>query len=182
MGARQGVSFISIVLVGAAALLVAGCQSDGAAKAEAEPPAAAARASVPGGLIPGTPAGGLQDWITDVRRGLAAAAERSASDPAGAQRQALELYLTRQEYIEQYYGTGGRLNAGPALGPAVKAAEDRFHEVLQQMRPGAGSAAGGLAGGVARLSAQYDTVLAAAKSAGVPLLPRGDAAAPSGAP
>lgn len=180
MRAAHGWSIISVALAGAAALLAVGCRGDGAARAEAEPPPPAARASMPAGLIAGTPPGGLEDWIADVRRGLTAAAERWADDPAGAQRQALDLYLTRQEYIEQYYGTGGRLNADPALGADVKAAEDRFHEVLQQFRPGSDVAPATRAGGLERLFASYDRVLAAAKSAGVPMVPPGNAAAAPG--
>ncbi|MBX6363951.1 MAG: hypothetical protein IRZ00_08790 [Gemmatimonadetes bacterium] len=175
-----GSSILAVTLAGAAALLAAGCRGGGAARAEAEPPRSAARVAMPAGLIAGTPPGGLEDWIADVRRGLMAAAERWAADSADAQRQALDLYLTRQEYIEQYYGTGGRLAADSALGASVKAAEARFHEVLQQFRPGSGVAPAARAAGLERLFASYDSVLAAAKSAGVPLVPPGNAAAATG--
>ncbi len=157
------------ITVGAAG----GCRGRSAAEAEAapspKPPAAISVA--PSALAPGTPRGGLRDWIGDVRRGLVPIPEEAVRDWSAAQRAALELYLTRQEYIEMYWGSDGKLTRGTALGPAVKEAETRFHDVLQQLLPGKVIQPAVMRVGIDSLSVQYDRVLAAAQRAGVPLDP-----------
>ena len=95
--------------------------------------------SAPTRLAAGTPAGGLRAWIGDVRRGLDGVAATAAVDPERASRTALDLYLTRQEYIEMYWGTAGRLSRGAELGPAVKEAETRFHLLLSRFKKSAGA-------------------------------------------
>lgn len=145
----------------------------GACGAQAPEPAAAGKAAAPvgagaSGVIPGTPAGGLRDWVTDIRRGTADLPARAAVAPGEAQRQALELYIGRQEYIELYYGPGGRRAAGEALGAAVEEAEARFHELLQLLgtpRPDPSR----VSESVAALAAQLERVVVEARAAGVPV-------------
>jgi high-affinity iron transporter len=84
-----------------------------------------------GGLIAGTPDGDLDQWVADIRTGIAPLAEEARTDAGAAQRQALDLYVTRQEYIEMYYGAAGRLKASAALGAQVETAETRFHELMK---------------------------------------------------
>jgi hypothetical protein len=84
-----------------------------------------------GALIPGTPAGDLGDWVSDIRRGIALIPEAMRKDAAAAQRAALDLYVTRQEYAEMYYGVDGRLRATDELASAIETAEERFHELLK---------------------------------------------------
>ncbi len=104
---------------------------------EAAPPAgeqnvgAAAPAHAQAGLIKGTPAGDLDTWVADIRAGIKPLPEAARGDAAAAGRKALDLYISRQEYIEMYYGTGGRLNASAALGEEVEKAETRFHELMR---------------------------------------------------
>ncbi len=91
-----------------------------------------AGATVPaGGLIAGTPDGDLDQWVTDIREGIKPLPQEAVVDGPAAQRKALDLYITRQEYIEMYYGPGGRLGASAELGTEIEAAEARFHELMQ---------------------------------------------------
>ncbi|HKJ93463.1 MAG TPA: hypothetical protein VJ957_09850, partial [Longimicrobiales bacterium] len=82
-------------------------------------------------LIAGTPVGGLADWVADVRQGLSGLATEAVANVSAAQQKALNLYLSRQEYIEMYYGAAGRLSHGGTLGEAVSAAEQQYHRLLQ---------------------------------------------------
>jgi FTR1 family protein len=84
-----------------------------------------------GGLIAGTPEGDLDQWVSDIRLGIAPLPKQARTDVAGAGRKATELYVSRQEYIEMYYGAGGRLKASAALGVEVETAETRFHELMK---------------------------------------------------
>ena len=68
-------------------------------------------------------------WATDIREGIRPLAERVAADPDGARQRAVELYVTRQERIEQAAGPG---TGSPAdLAESVHEAEARFHELMQ---------------------------------------------------
>jgi len=117
------------------------------------------------------PAGGLEDWIADVRRGLERLPAAAAADPAGAQHAALDLYVGRQEYIELFYGPRGRLTAGETLGPAVERAEERFHELLLLLGGSEPPDSAQVRKAVAAVEAEYDRVLEEAVRAGVPLMP-----------
>src|SRR5512142_505360 len=114
--ARAGRRNLMLMLVAA---VVAACQGRDPRTAVAETRTISPGATVPATpfsapttLAAGTPAGGLHDWITDVRRGLQGVTETAAVDPTRASKAALDLYLTRQEYIEMYWGTAGRLSRG----------------------------------------------------------------------
>lgn len=164
-------------LLGLAVLLGASCQGRDPRAAAAETrsgaaaPVPATPAAAPATLAAGTPAGGLADWIADVRHGLAAVTRKAGADPSGASKSALDLYLTRQEYIEMYWGSYGRLNRGSQLGPAVKEAETRFHAILALLQPGRPADAATLRRDVRSLSEQYDQVLALARQSGAVLDP-----------
>lgn len=95
---------------------------------EAAPGQAAASDSL---LIPGTPAGDLADWVRDIRNGIAAIPALAASDRAAAQNMTLDLYITRQEYAEMYFGVDGRQRQSQELAAAIDTAELRFHELLK---------------------------------------------------
>ena len=136
--------------------------------------------SAPTTLAAGTPAGGLRAWIGDVRRGLDGVTATAAGDPERASRTALDLYLTRQEYIEMYWGTAGRLSRGAELGPAVKEAETRFHLLLSRFQAGHRVDPTVLRRDVRSLSEQYDRVLKLAQRSGAVLDPHLAAAASSG--
>jgi hypothetical protein len=68
-------------------------------------------------------------WAEEIRAGIAALPGRVADDPDGARQRAVELYVTRQERIEQTSGPG---TGSPAdLAESVHEAEARFHELMQ---------------------------------------------------
>ena len=97
-----------------------------------QPEAGAAQAAASTtGLIQGTPAGDLDTWVNDIVTGIEPLAAEAKTDGASAQSKALNLYVTRQEYIEMYYGPGGRLKASAELGAAIEDAETRFHELMK---------------------------------------------------
>jgi len=159
------------------ATVLAGCRGRQPAEAAAETrplgPATTvpASAAAPATLAAGTPAGGLRDWIAEVRQGLASVPAQATSQSGDAQRRALDLYLTRQEYIEMYWGEGGRLTRGRELAPAIEEAENRFHLLLAALEPRFATKSEVLRREIASLEQQYDRVLAAALSARVPLDP-----------
>ncbi len=133
--------------------------------------AAAKEAGAEPAAIPGTPAGGLADWVAEIRRGIADLPARAGAEPGEAQRRALDLYIGRQEYIELYYGPGGRLTSGEALGPAVKEAEARFHELMRMLGAAPAADSARVAAAVEALVAQLDRVVEEARAAGVSLAP-----------
>lgn len=170
---------LSAFLLGAAALACApDTGRDAAAHAGSEAPhdPAAHASSAPALAIP---SGGLEDWIADIRNGLAELPDRIPGDLAAARTAALELYTGRQEFIEIFYGENGRLTAGEALGPAVEHAEEVFHELLVMLSGQEPPDAEHVRAKVAAIAAAYDRVLEEARLAGVPLTPEA-AAAPAG--
>jgi hypothetical protein len=81
-------------------------------------------------LIRGTPPGELEDWVAYMRAGLDSAATQVKTDRAAAHKRVLDLYVTRQEYAEMYYGANGRLEPAPELAEAIVTAEERLHELM----------------------------------------------------
>lgn len=121
------------------------------------------------GLIPGTPPGGLAQWVEDIRTGLEAVPAQAAEDRALAQRTALDLYIGRQEYLELYYGEVGRFKATQALADAITADERAFHRILEMVNP---AAAGRptpeqIQAQIDTLDARLDEVMEEAEAAGV---------------
>lgn len=176
------------------ACAIAGCgeraASRGAREVEAtpsSPPSSAGAApgapSVAGASapVPGTPAGGLSDWITDIRRGIASLAAAVVRDAAAAQRRALDLYVSRQEYIELYYGPRGRLSSDVRLGEAVQEAEQRFHELMRLLVGPPPPDSARVRAAVEALDAQLTAVERAARAAGAPPGPGRAAAGEGGA-
>jgi hypothetical protein len=130
----------------------------------------AASAPAQTGFATGTPAGALPEWIAEIKKGIARLPEQAEKDPAGAQKVAMDLYLTRQEYIEMYW-SAARLPTTPALSQAVKDAETRFHEVLGLVGPSSKANRAQVSAAVKALDAQYDVVLREARSAHVKMNP-----------
>lgn len=121
------------IFAATAAIATAACNSSANREAVAATKSEATAVSVPNkdGLIPGTPAGDEGDWVTEIRKGISLIPEMVQKDPAGAQKKALELYVTRQEYSEMYYGANGRNKATAELAAAITTAEERFHDLLK---------------------------------------------------
>lgn len=68
-------------------------------------------------------------WANDIRTGIAPLPGQVEIDPVAARQRAVELYVTRQERIEQTVGPG--TEAAPDLAEAVDVAETTFHELMQ---------------------------------------------------
>jgi hypothetical protein len=115
------------------AATTAACDAPAQQKAVAADAPTTSTISMPhnGGLIPGTPEGDLADWVKDIRKGIADVPALTKTNPAEAQKKALDLYVTRQEYAEMYYGVDGRNKASVELSEAIETAEERFHVVMQ---------------------------------------------------
>jgi len=78
---------------------------------------------------PGASADSVVAWAAEIRTGIADLPTRVTGDPDGARQRAVELYVTRQERIEQASGPG---TGAPAdLAESVHQAEARFHELMQ---------------------------------------------------
>lgn len=172
----------------AAALVAAACgegkprpEETGPAGTESPGAAATTPAGTPEGLIAGTPPGGLEDWVADIREGTAGLTERALTEGPAAQRVALDLYIGRQEYIEMYYGPGGRLHPAGAteLGETVLAAEQEFHDLLQRLAVQPPDTAA-IRLGVDSLGARLERVVRLAKAAGATLVPPGNPPATGG--
>ena len=114
------------------AFCTAACNAPAQKDAVASTKSAAPAVSVPNnGLIPGTPAGDEGDWIAEIRGGIKSLPAMTKTDPAAAQKKALELYVTRQEYSEMYYGVNGRNKVSVEMGNQIATAEQRFHDLLK---------------------------------------------------
>lgn len=125
----------ALILILTAATATAACNTPERQKAQAASHSTTAAPSITlpnnGSVIPGTPEGDLGDWVKDIRRGLADVTAIAATDAPGAQRKTLDLYVTRQEYAEMYYGVDGRAKVSQELADAIEAAELRFHDLMK---------------------------------------------------
>ncbi|HUG00342.1 MAG TPA: FTR1 family protein [Longimicrobiales bacterium] len=123
-----------------------------------------------GERVPGTPEGGLADWIDDIRATLD---HLPVDSPAVARQRVLDAYIGRQEFIEMYYGAGGRLAPRAELVASVDEAEARFHELMQVLGQDPPPARERVAELINELNGQLDVVLDAAEVDGVPPAPPG---------
>jgi len=105
--------------------------------------------------------------VADIRSGL----QDVKKSPLQSQQEIVQLYIGRQEYIEMYYGVGGRLTheAHPELATAITDQETRFHELMQLASGGEGVTAQQVRDKIAELEAQMDRTMELARKAGVPL-------------
>jgi acetyl-CoA carboxylase alpha subunit len=115
------------------------------------------------GLVAGTPAGDLEEWIAEVQSGLDSVTQQTGVNAAEMHRRVLDLYVSRQEYIEMYYGPGGRLTPTPQLSEAVKLAETRFHEIMRLTGSTPAAEATAISKAIGELKTQYAIVLNEAK-------------------
>ena len=103
------------------------CASEPAASDAADTPADAS-APAPSPTEPAS-ADSVVAWAEEIRAGIALLPGRVEEDPDGARQRAVDLYVTRQERIEQASGPG---TGSPAdLAESVDEAEARFHELMQ---------------------------------------------------
>jgi hypothetical protein len=113
-------------------LLAVACGRGPDPATEAEEPASAESATAleASGEAPDpAPADSVIAWATEIRDGIRPLAGQVGVDPEGARQRAVELYVTRQERIEQAAGPGTGSSAD--LAESVHEAEARFHELMQ---------------------------------------------------
>lgn len=99
----------------------------------------------------------VRGWIGDIRTGIAPLPGRVGEDPEGARQRAVELYVTRQERIEQTVGPGTASEA--ELAASVLEAEARFHELMQVLGTSPPPDSAGVAAAVSALDAELARVL-----------------------
>ena len=131
--------------------------------------AAAGAASAPAAvlnteLVAGTPAGDIEEWVTEIRAGLDTITTLLATDRPAAHRKVLGLYMNRQEFLEVYYGAGGRMVPTAGLATAVDTNEERFHELMRitELTPAAPDAE--VTRALGELERQLEVVLTEAKA------------------
>lgn len=127
--------------------------------------------------LPGTPEGGLRDWVAEIRQGMEGVSALAAEDADSAQQVVVGLYTGRQEWLERYWGTYGLFTqeVEPELGQAVMDAEAVFHELLVLVSEG-GATVEQVDAAVSALDSEMETVLAQAEQVDVPLVPPADGA------
>lgn len=160
-----------IVLLFVILALTAACsEPEAGEETEATRTAAAASAADASEMIHNTPEGGVLTWVGDISAGLDSVPDLLGSDPDAAQGVVLNLYVLRQEYLEGYYGPGGRLEATPELADAIEANEARFHALMSELSEAAPDSARVVAL-TDSLAAQTARVRAAAEAVGRELTP-----------
>lgn len=82
---------------------------------------------------PGTPADGYLDWIADLRGGLARVAPMAHTERESALRMIQDLYSSRHEPLERYFGHGGAMYMGDGLAQAVERSAAEFQELMRQL-------------------------------------------------
>jgi FTR1 family protein len=162
---RRGTAALSTAAV--AFLWLAACEAPPPSVEEAAEPASEQPAET-SGRAAGTPDGGLVDWIDDIRATLV---ELPTDSPMVARQQVLDVYIGRQEFIELYYGPGGRLAPRAELVATVEEAEARFHTLMQRLGEDPPPQPTEVDSLVNELDAQLDAVIAAAEVDGVPPAP-----------
>jgi hypothetical protein len=104
------------------------CTSEPAESETAETPERSVSTSAPSPAAAAS-ADSVVAWAEEIRAGIADLPTRVTDDPDGARQRAVELYVTRQERIEQASGPG--TDAPTDLAESVHQAEARFHELMQ---------------------------------------------------
>lgn len=137
-----------------AAALACGSEPAPAPAGEEAPPIPADTAPVARSAVPSD---SVVAWADDIRAGIAPLPVQVGTDPAAARQRAVELYVTRQERIEQAVGPG--TGSAPALAAAVHEAEARFHELLQLLGETPPPDADRVGDAVAALDARIDEVV-----------------------
>ncbi len=132
----------------------------GAAAGEAPGDSSAAAAPATGAAH--APADSVIAWANEIREGIRPLAARVDADPDGARQRAVELYVTRQERIEQAAGPG---TGSPAdLAESVRVAEARFHELMQLLGETPPPDSSAVGGAVEALDARLAEVVALAET------------------
>jgi hypothetical protein len=123
-----------------AVLVLAGCadevpQQDTPEPVEAPSPAGDFSGQGAGGedLSPGTPAEGYVAWIADLRSGLARVESLALTERETALRMVQDLYASRLEYLERYFGGGGMMYVSDGMARAVDRSAAEFQSLMEQL-------------------------------------------------
>ena len=79
------------------------------------------------------PSGGWVDWVADLRAGLTSVKQQAADDRGAALEAVQQLLHTRQDYLVQYFGSGGSAHAGDTLEQAINAVTMHMQELMRQL-------------------------------------------------
>jgi len=120
---------------------------------------AGSNASTDSTVLQGTPPGDLPEWVADMRTGLDSVAKQVAGPRSAVHVGVLTLYATRQEFLEAYYGTSGRMGPTPALAEAVMTAEARFHDLMRLTSATPAAEAAAIRAAIAAVDQQLAMVL-----------------------
>jgi hypothetical protein len=78
----------------------------------------------------GTPSDGYLDWTAALRGGLDRVIPMAHTERDAALRMIQDLYSSRHEYLELYFGHGGVMFVGDALAEAVARSAAEFHALM----------------------------------------------------
>jgi hypothetical protein len=78
----------------------------------------------------GTPSDGYLDWTAALRAGLDRVVPMAQTEREAALRMMQDLYSSRHEYLELYFGHGGVMYVGDGLAEAVARSTAEFHALL----------------------------------------------------
>lgn len=127
-------------------------------------------------LAPGPgdlPPGGYVAWIEDMRQELPRVLEEAGEDRGEALDVLRQLYLTRQQPLNDHFGEGGRSMASSEMAQAVDRADEHFQEMMRQL-VGTDVPQERLQEAATSLQQALDEVEAAGTAAGLaPTAPRG---------
>lgn len=79
------------------------------------------------------PAGGYADWVNDLKTGLDQVMTEARDDRTAAQHAVQRLYESRQQYLVQYFGEGGRSYASDEMAEAVRQVSTYLQELMRQL-------------------------------------------------
>jgi hypothetical protein len=78
----------------------------------------------------GTPADGYLEWTAALRAGLDRVIPMAQMEREAALRMIQDLYSSRHEYLERYFGHGGVMYVGDRLAEAVARSAAEFHVLM----------------------------------------------------
>lgn len=79
------------------------------------------------------PAGGYVDWVNDLKSGVDQVMTQAREDRTAAQHAVQRLYESRQRYLVQYFGEGGRAVASEQMAGAVQQVSTYLQELMRQL-------------------------------------------------
>jgi hypothetical protein len=122
-------SFLPLLSLVMVPFLAAGLACSGGSEVQDNGSSANATESPALAVTTHAPVDSVTAWAGEIREGIEPLARQVGTNPTAARQRAVELYVTRQERIEQAVGPG--TGSVEALAESVHEAEARFHELMQ---------------------------------------------------